>query len=425
MEFEKWSKNRVIKSKFWNAWKNKDASSAENAGSDARSTEKPQKHTPLSPKEKYDYLTQYGTQILCLLSPDDGCTYLSRNFDQLTGQSGDACIGDGFYDLVHEDYQSRLLKLLAEADGKPQTLRCKLRHVDGYFQWYKILVHPRGENGQHVCIIDNIHDSMQAQSTLHKARLEAELALRARSEFLANMSHELRTPLNAVIGFSQIIESEMFGKIANPQYIEYVRHIQESGYDLLARIEDLLEIANIDAGRVVIDREEVYISEMLKQVSDAQTHHAFAARVVLKQPPVQQDLLLYVDRIKVQHILGHLVANAIKFAQEGGHVILDAALTYEGDVRIRVSDNGVGMTDAKLNNIVAALAEDNCWVAKNNRHIGLGLALTKEFVTLHGGRLSVSSKTGSGTTVDIILPKECICSPMALRQNSNALQAVG
>ncbi len=420
----------MLNSKLWNAWKNPTPSAAENAGeslhSPSRHAGKSQKPSPLSPKEKYDYLTQYGTQVLCLLSPEDGCTYLSRNFDGLTGHKSDECMGDGFYDLVHEDYQIRLTKLLAEnKPGNPQTLRFKMRHEDGSYQWYKTLVHPRGSNGQHVCIIDNIHDSMQAQNTLHKARLEAELALRARSEFLANMSHELRTPLNAVIGFSQIIESEMFGKIANPQYIEYVRHIQESGHDLLARIEDLLEIANIDAGRVVIDREEVYLSDMLRHVVDAQAHHAFAARVVLKQPPVQQDMLLYVDRLKLQHIMGHLVANAIKFAQEGGHVIVDAALTYEGDVRLRVSDNGVGMTDSKLNNIVAALAEDNCWVAKNNRSIGLGLALSKEFVTLHGGRLSVSSKTGKGTTVDIILPKECVCKPMALRQPEMLRQVAG
>jgi signal transduction histidine kinase len=323
---------------------------------------------------------------------------------------------------MHEDYRARLFATLAKNDAKQQSLRCKLHHADGSWQWYKLVIHPRSQNGEHVCIIDNIHDSMQAQNTLHKARLEAELALRARSEFLANMSHELRTPLNAVIGFSQIIESEIFGKIANPQYMEYVRHIQESGYDLLARIEDLLDIANIEAGRVVIDREEVYISDIFKQVMDAQTHHAFSAHVVLKQPPIQNDLLLYVDRLKIQHILGHLVANAIKFSQEGGHVIIDVALTYEGDVRLRVSDNGVGMTETKLRNLVTALEEDNCWVAKNNRSVGLGLALTKEFVSLHGGNVSVSSKTGTGTTVDIILPKDCICTPMALRQSERGLQ---
>ena len=420
----------MLKNKFWTTKLAPSQKPAEKSGETTRPTSKaPSKAhrvAPLSPKEKYDYLTEYGTQVLCLLSAEHGCVYLSRNFDQLTGNDGEACMGDGFYDLMHEDYRARLFAMLAADDKKlkgPQTLRCKLRHADGSWQWYKMLIHPRNANEEHVCIIDNIHDSMQAQNTLHKARLEAELALRARSEFLANMSHELRTPLNAVIGFSQIIESEIFGKISNPQYIEYVRHIQESGYDLLARIEDLLDIANIEAGRVVIDREEVYVSEIIKQVMDAQTHHAFAARVVLKQPPIQNDTLLYVDRLKIQHILGHLVANAIKYAQEGGHIILDVALTYEGDIRLRVSDNGVGMTEPKLRNLIAALEEDNCWVAKNNRSIGLGLALTKEFVSLHGGRVSVSSKTGAGTTVDIILPKDCICNPMALRQPDRMRQA--
>jgi len=379
----------------------------------------------LSPKEKYDHLTEYGTQMLCLLSSEYGCGYLSKNFDRLTGHSSDSKMGPDFFQLVHEDFRERLEGLLAQdnASRSPQPLRCKLQHADGKWYWYMMQVHPRNQSGENVCILDNIHEHMQTQNTLHKARLEAELALRARSEFLANMSHELRTPLNAVIGFSQIIESEMFGKLTNPQYLDYIKHIQESGYDLLSRIEDLLEIANIDAGRVMLDREKVMVSDIINHVLQAQTHHAFTAHVELKAPPLKEDLCLNVDRLKLQHILGHLVANSIRHCEAGGQIILDVALTYEGDIRLRVSDTGVGMTDLKLRNLMAALEEDNCWFAKNNRSIGLGLALTKEFVSLHGGQVQFSSKSGAGTTVDILLPKTCLLSTAI--QSRDHLQAAG
>jgi PAS domain S-box-containing protein len=366
----------------------------------------------LTSNEKYDYLTEYGTQILCLLDTTKGCTYLSRNFESITGQKCAARTGEKFYGVVHSDFRARLKEILAtNAEGKnPYPFRCKLQHADKKWYWYLFLIHPKheGKAGEFVCIVENVHDTMLAQNTLQKARLEAELALRARSEFLSNMSHELRTPLNAVIGFSQIIESEMFGKIENPQYMDYVRHIQESGYDLLAKIEDLLEIANIDAGRVALTREEVYAGDILRHVCEAQMHHATSAQVKLEAVPLATDMLLNVDRLKLQHILGHLVANAIKFSREGGRIAIEAWQSEKGQLILAVEDNGLGMSEAQCASILTALKEDSCWTAGDNRTIGLGLALTREFVELHGGQVEVSSKMGEGTRILLSLPKDCI-----------------
>lgn len=363
----------------------------------------------ISSKEKYDYLTEYGTQILCLLDTRKGCSYLSRNFETITGQACETRLGEKFYSIVHSDFRARLKEILVNnAEGKnPYPFRCKLQHADKQWYWYLFLVHPKNE-GEFVCIVENVHDTMLAQNTLQKARLEAELALRARSEFLANMSHELRTPLNAVIGFSQIIESEMFGKIENPQYMDYVRHIQESGYDLLTKIEDLLEIANIDAGRVALTREEVYAGDILRHVCEAQQHHATSAQVKLESAPLASDMLLYVDRLKLQHILGHLVANALKFSREGGRITVEAWQSEKGQLMLSVEDTGLGMSEAKRESILTALKEESCWTAGDNRNIGLGLALTREFVELHGGQVAIHSRVGEGTRVLLALPKECI-----------------
>jgi len=345
---------------------------------------------------------------LCLLQDAD-CTYLSRNFESITGLACAEQMGKPLSTLVHPDFHERLLNVLTHCQSA-QTLRCKLKHADDKWYWYQFMVHPRheGKAGELVCVVENIHEHIVAQNTLQKARLEAELALRSRSEFLANMSHELRTPLNAVIGFSQIIESEIFGKIENVQYMEYIRHIQESGYDLLAKIEDLLEIANIDAGRVTLSKEEVYASDIVQHVLESQSHHANAARISLLSEMSDADSLLYVDRLKLQHILGHLVSNAIKFSTAGGTILLSAHSGVEG-IDICVRDAGAGITQSKLDSILTALQEENCWSSANeNSAIGLGLALTREFVALHGGQVSIDSTLAQGTTIMISLPIECV-----------------
>lgn len=407
-------------SAFWKEW-------ADLAATNESPAEEPTaKYDGLSPREKYEYLTEYGTQILCLLSAEKGCSYVARNFETLTGNRCQEKLGEHFFSIVHSDYRPRLKELLSSPapEDTPRPFRCKLQHGDRKWYWYLFLIYPKQHApGEYVCVIENIHDNMLAQNSLQKARLEAELALRARSEFLANMSHDLRTPLNAVIGFSQIIGSEMFGKIENPQYREYVKHIQESGHDLLSKIEDLLEIANIDAGRAAADREEVQVSDIFRHVLESQRHHAFSASVKLTAAPLKHDMLLHIDRLKMQHILGHLVGNAIKVCTKGDRITLRAEQLEDGQLQISVEDTGDGMSEDKLNAVIAALGEDNCWSAGGNHSIGLGLALTKEFVTLHGGKVAITSHENAGTSIELTLPKNCILSASS-KQTDYFKQAV-
>jgi PAS domain S-box-containing protein len=357
---------------------------------------------------KYQYLTQYGTQILALFTPAQSCGYVSQNFETLTGISAEHAQGEEFFTLLHPDHREKLQNIVLarpDAQAKPHQLRCKLQHADGKYYWYQFAIHSTGT--EHVCIMESINEHVQTQSVLQKAKLEAELALRSRSEFLANMSHELRTPLNAVIGFSQIMESGIFGPLEPPQYREYVHHIHQSGYDLLSKIEDLLEIASIDAGRTSLSREEVYVGDIIKHVLQAQAHHAEAAGIALEYVP-RGDLLLFVDRVKLQHIVGHLVANAIKFSTRSSTVRIEVSRAPGSGIALRVSDEGVGMTDMQCHDIREALQQDNCWTAKNGHTIGIGLALTKEFVALHGGEVAIESCSGEGTQVTISLPRDAI-----------------
>lgn len=392
---------------YWSSFWNNIAEMSETASKPAPVSQ-PEPEV-FSPREKYEYLIEYGTQILCVLNPTYGSSYLSRNFETITGNHIQNYEGEAFYDIVHSDFISRLKELLETPAPahKPHHFRCKLRHGDDKYYWYLLLIHTKNL-GENICIMENVHDTILIQNSLQKAKLDAELALRARSEFLANMSHDLRTPLNAVIGFAQIMENQIFGKIENPQYLEYAKHIQESGYDLLAKIEDLLEIANIDAGRVTLDREEVYLSNLIRHVIAAQHHHAQSAKVEVEYQPLDGDALLHADRLKLQHILSHLLANAIKFSAPGSKVTISASIEEDGSLGLNMRDEGAGMSKAKLADITEALSQENCWSSKNNTQLGLGLALTKEFVALHNGSIHLTSRAGVGTTVHIALPADCV-----------------
>lgn len=409
---------------FWRLWANAVPAGGSQISTDAVVTSLPLAKTlhnniaahitddPLSAQEKYDLLSEYGAHILCLIDASGQCTYLSRNFETITGLAIAEQLSKPLHELLHTDFHERLQACFTNSSPRQiaQPLRCKVKHADGKWYWYQLLIRSRstGRANDFVCVMENIHDMISAQHTLQKARLEAELALRARSEFLANMSHELRTPLNAVIGFAQIIDSEMFGEINNEHYKDYIRHIQDSGYDLLAKIEDLLEIANIDAGRVTLSKEEARLADIFDHVRHTQLHHANASQVSLEIGACVTDRLLYVDRLKLQHILGHLVSNAIRHSARGGVVSVHSHTGAEGLV-ITVSDQGAGIMPDKLAAILTAMQEENCWASANEHGtIGLGLALTREFVALHGGQVDVHSVTEEGTTITITLPPECL-----------------
>jgi PAS domain S-box-containing protein len=357
--------------------------------------------------EKYEYITEYGTQILCLLNVKEGCTYLSRNFEKLTGHFAPSQYGQAFFDIFHSDFSEKFRTFLPSciSASAAQNFRCKLQHADGKFYWYQLAVH--NNNGEYVCVMENINENILVQSTLQKAKLEAELALRARSEFLANMSHELRTPLNAVIGFSQIMESGLLGKIENEHHAGYIKNIKESGHDLLAKIEDLLEIADIEAGRISLAREEVYINDLVKNAMQMQEHHAKEKNVALSYIP-RGNMLLFVDRLKLQHIIGHLLSNAIKFNKSGGAVTIEVSRAENSALKISVHDNGEGMSDIKCHDIREALQQESCWTAKDSHHIGIGLALTKEIVNLHEGEVDIESSAGIGTTLSLTLPRQAL-----------------
>lgn len=233
-------------------------------------------------------------------------------------------------------------------------------------------------------------------------RLAAEAANRAKSEFLANMSHELRTPLNAIIGFSEVMGRKLFGALGSDRYEEYVRDIHSSGSGLLAIINDILDMSRIEAGKVTLERAETDIRPVIEAVGSAVKAEADAKDIEL-MVAAGADMSAYVDSRALRQALVQLLRNAVKFTPVGGCTAIRARRGISG-INIFIKDNGIGMDSACIADFGKPFEIHNAQLCNGNRGSGLGAAIARSLIELHGGTLRVRSTEGVGTLVMIHLP---------------------
>jgi len=233
-------------------------------------------------------------------------------------------------------------------------------------------------------------------------KTRAEEANRAKSEFLANMSHELRTPLNAIIGFSEIMESGMFGELGADKYHEYCRDIQDSGRYLLDVINDILDMSKIEAGRLKLDLEELHIDSIAAEALRVMSLRAEEKRleVIAEVDPA---LSLRGDRRAIKQVILNLLSNSIKFTQEGGRVAIRARES-RGHVLLLIEDSGIGISRSALKRLGRPFEQVESHITKTQTGSGLGLAIAKSLVEMHGGQMRIRSIENVGTTVIVRLP---------------------
>jgi signal transduction histidine kinase len=234
------------------------------------------------------------------------------------------------------------------------------------------------------------------------ARETAEAASRVKSEFLANMSHELRTPLNAILGFSDLMKSQIFGPLA-AQYSEYATLIHESGEHLLNLVSDLLDIAKIEAGKFTLSFQTVELVEAMEYCASLVKRRAQERGVILTLKAPSSKIAFSADPRGFRQVLINLLSNAIKFTRKGGRVDL-AALVENGQLRIVVSDSGIGMSESLLARVGQPFEQASNDPAHAREGTGLGLSLVRAIVAQHGGTFDIQSREGVGTTVTVILP---------------------
>jgi two-component system cell cycle sensor histidine kinase PleC len=237
-------------------------------------------------------------------------------------------------------------------------------------------------------------------------KIRAEGASQAKSEFLANMSHELRTPLNAINGFSEIMVEEMYGPVGDQRYKGYVKDILNSGQHLLALINDILDMSKIEAGKMAMRYERCSLDEIAEDAMRLVRNRAETAGLALvmdfeELPDIEADYR------SIKQVLLNLLSNAIKFTPRGGRVTVRAerAAAPEGDrVKVTVRDTGIGIAAHDLERLARPFEQVESQHAKTTQGTGLGLALSKAFVEMHGGTMELRSTPGQGTDVSFTLP---------------------
>lgn len=237
-------------------------------------------------------------------------------------------------------------------------------------------------------------------------KIRAEEASQSKSDFLASMSHELRTPLNAINGFSDIMKKEMFGPLGDPRYKEYVSDILFSGQHLLSLINDILDMSKIEAGKMTLNTEVMFLHEMVAQVVRMIRGRADDASLKL-DIEVSEVREIEADPRSVKQVLLNLLTNAVKFTPEGGTVGVELVQKASGII-IKVSDTGIGISEENIEKLAKPFEQVHDEANKQTEGTGLGLALSKSLVELHGGKFKIESVVGKGTTVIFSLPNKPI-----------------
>jgi signal transduction histidine kinase len=253
----------------------------------------------------------------------------------------------------------------------------------------------RDELGALAANVNRMNDELQR---LYK---ELETTSRHKSEFLANMSHELRTPLNAIIGFSQVLREGMVGEVSKKQ-VEYLDDILSSGNHLLALINDVLDLSKVEAGQVELQVAPFSLQDALERGVSMVREQATTEGV---QVTLHRNGSLDVvsgDERRIRQVIFNLLSNAVKFTPEGGQVDVSAA-RVNGEMRVSVGDSGPGIAAEDLDRIFEEFQQTEAG-AQQREGTGLGLALSKRFVEMHGGRIWCESEVGKGSTFEFTLP---------------------
>jgi signal transduction histidine kinase len=259
-----------------------------------------------------------------------------------------------------------------------------------------VVVPNRDEIGALAADVNRMNDE------LRRLYGELESASRHKSDFLATMSHELRTPLNAIIGFSEVLHEQMFGEL-NERQLAYVEDVLDAGKHLLSLINDVLDLAKIEAGRMELELSQVAIPDVLRSAVSMHSERASRGGIDLSLSTEPDEITITADERRLRQIVFNLLSNAIKFTPPQGSIDVSAR-AQDGQVEIAVADTGPGIAAADLESIFEEFEQTS--EGKQAEGTGLGLPLSRKLVELHGGRLWAESTPGHGSTFRFTLPLE-------------------
>lgn len=247
-----------------------------------------------------------------------------------------------------------------------------------------------------------ITEVRKRERELIKAKLEAEQASRAKSEFLANMSHELRTPLNSVIGFSEVLSEQIFGEL-NEKQLRYMGNVSRSGKHLLGLINEILDISKVETGKLKLECEDFPLPAVFEEIKAQMAPLVSEKNIIIEFRISGEISRLHVDRRRFLQVLYNLLSNAVKFSPENG--LIEVEVGRRGKMlRVEVKDRGIGISKENMEKLFKPFCQLDSFYSKKYSGTGLGLALVKKIVQLHGGYVWVKSEDGKGSTFGFSLP---------------------
>ena len=374
-------------------------------------------HATASGDERYRLLAENATDMITRHDERGRVAFASPAALELTGEPAQKLVGDGLFERVHVADRPAYLTALSRALANKETMTVEFRIRRASpaeaprYVWVEMRCRPLTPSEAPeqrlgiVAVTRDISERKAQEAELTRMRDEAESISRAKTQFLANMSHELRTPLNAVIGFSEILASELYGALGEARYRDYARLIHESGEHLLAVVNDILDMSKIETGKFKLVKEPFEVAGLVKSCCEIMRHAAEQQQLSLIMDIASDIPELHADKRACKQMLINVIANAIKFTDPGGYVRVSARV-QAGNVELTVGDNGIGIAEADLPKLGNPFVQANNSYNRSHDGAGLGLSVVKGLARLHGGHLELTSTLGEGTTVTIMLPLE-------------------
>ncbi len=363
-------------------------------------------------EEERDRFFTLSLDMLCIARSDGYFKRLNPAFAQTLGWSMEEMLTRPFLDFVHPDDRAATLREVERQTVTGEEVlhfENRYQHKNGSWRTlsWKSVPYP---GGLMYATARDVTELREAEAVLRQSKEAAESANHAKSDFLAKMSHELRTPLNSIIGFSEILEDESAGPL-NDKQRRYVGNVLLSGRNLLQLINDILDLAKVEAGRMELSISDFDPRAALEQVRTIVTALADKKGLTVQVSAPDDLPPLSADQPKFKQIMYNLVGNAIKFTGDGGRVDIGARVVRPSGngsgaewLEVSVADTGIGISAADLHRIFGEFEQVASDVGRSQEGTGLGLALTRKLVELHGGRLWVESEVGRGSVFRFTIP---------------------